>query len=168
MKEKIFYFILGAIIFSSITAIAVTQINANQIVYTKNGTDTTVDAALNDLYTTANKEILNSMTVKVNAQSYGPRLGGSDFHLATSSIINNYRYFKIKSISLDSNSHIVGCDVYGWSGTQSTNIPLQLDTEYNIHDTTDGYNFGAVNTRVTSDTDGLRATCTVEIQLYNR
>lgn len=78
MKKIIFAFILGAVIFSTITAIAVTQINANQITYTKNGTDTTVDAALNDLYTEANKDILTRLNLSSSKittnDSYGFRI----------------------------------------------------------------------------------------------
>ena len=57
LKSRLFIFILSGILFSAISVIAVTSINANQISYTKDGTETTVDDALNNLYTLANKSI---------------------------------------------------------------------------------------------------------------
>ena len=55
LKSKIFQIILIAIIFTSIGVIAENAINASQITYTNtNNQETTVDAALNDLYTQMN------------------------------------------------------------------------------------------------------------------
>ena len=76
MKAKIFYFLLGAIIFSSITAIAVTKINANEISYTdKSNNKITVDTALNNLYTEASNCILNKLNLTSDSVSYNQSSG---------------------------------------------------------------------------------------------
>lgn len=61
LKNRLFIFILGGIIFSSITAFAVTTISADKITYTgKNNVERSVDKVLDDLYTTANDLINRS------------------------------------------------------------------------------------------------------------
>lgn len=61
MKTRLLYFILGAIIFSGITAVAV-GISANNITYTKqDGTETNVSSALTELYDKASSKPLYSL-----------------------------------------------------------------------------------------------------------
>ena len=51
LKNRFFIFILGGILFSSITAFAVTTISADKVTYTKSdGTVTNVNNVLDDLY----------------------------------------------------------------------------------------------------------------------
>lgn len=71
-KNSIFMFILGAIVFSFISVVAVTQINASQISYTDfNNNATTVDLVLNDLYTKVNKTITTADITSSTAQGNG-------------------------------------------------------------------------------------------------
>ena len=60
MKTKIFYFILGAIIFSGISVFATIKFQANEIGYN----NTTVEETLNDLYekvnSTADEVVINN------------------------------------------------------------------------------------------------------------
>ena len=55
LKNRLFIFILGGILFSSIAVFAVTTISADKITYTdKNNVERTVDTVLDDLYSKAN------------------------------------------------------------------------------------------------------------------
>lgn len=76
LKNSMFTFILGAIIFSTITALAISGINANQITYTdKNNTDTTVNLALDKLYNNLDSRIImNTFGEAQYATSYGDRI----------------------------------------------------------------------------------------------
>ena len=55
MKKEykcIFFFILGAIIFGSISSVVAIQLTSRDIKYTKGNTEITVEQALNELYNT--------------------------------------------------------------------------------------------------------------------
>ena len=75
-KNPIFTFIIGAIIFSSITAIAVTQINANQVSYTdSNNREIKLDKALDEVYANLDtKKVLNSFGTTQYATSQGSKI----------------------------------------------------------------------------------------------
>ena len=70
-NNSIFMFILGAVIFGSIGVIATTQIQANQITYTKNNVDTTLDIVLDDLYQEVSKDITDYLGTPVYYENYG-------------------------------------------------------------------------------------------------
>ena len=50
IKSRIFFFILGAIIFGSISSVVAVQLTSKDIKYTKGNTEITVEEALNELY----------------------------------------------------------------------------------------------------------------------
>ncbi len=50
IKSRIFFFILGAIIFGSISSVVAIQLTSRDIKYTKGNTEITVEEALNELY----------------------------------------------------------------------------------------------------------------------
>ena len=50
IKSRIFFFILGAIIFGSISSVVAIQLSSRDIKYTKGNTEITVEEALNELY----------------------------------------------------------------------------------------------------------------------
>ena len=63
-------FILGAFIFGTVGVLATTSIQANQIGYTKNGIDITLDTALDDLYNQANKAPTQVATLTTRGETY--------------------------------------------------------------------------------------------------
>ena len=76
LKTKIFYFLLGAIIFSSITALATVTITAHQITYNNRP----VDEVLDDLYSSTNQLITLRETTGDGGQNHlglGPTTSGS-------------------------------------------------------------------------------------------
>ena len=90
-KSNIAYFLIGAIIFSSITALAVTEINANQITYTdKNNQTKSIDAVLDDLYTKASfgnataNDIAYGKTALVGGEQITGTYSGAASNVATS------------------------------------------------------------------------------------
>ena len=99
MKTKLFYFILGAIIFSSITAIAITGINAREVSYTdSSNNETNVKSALDNVYANLNtKMALNSFGTPIYNTNQG------DMQTRTSSItLNRGKYLIIKATALGS------------------------------------------------------------------
>ena len=69
IKNPIFTFILGSIIFSSVTVLA-SQILARDIEYTKDGVTTDVESALNDLYDKASADKIVHLDVNQNSTYY--------------------------------------------------------------------------------------------------
>ena len=122
MKTKVFYFILGAIIFSTITAVAVTSINANQVTYTdSSNNEITVESALDNLYTTQT-QIIDSFSVS-DSFILG---GGKNFAVRLSVIDDNFRYFNITSGGKGSNAT---CGIY--TANVATKISnLSYNTDY--------------------------------------
>ena len=165
MKKYLIGFILGAIIFASISVYAVIKIQADEIGYN----DTTVDQALNDLYTTANKEILNNLTVNLVAEVYSTRYSNAVIYLTDNSIYKNYKYFKINSItpSAASGNTSSMCKATAMSSDSGSEYDLSINTEYEVYSSTDGYRFRSIYSRTASANDGKRAGCTVNITFYN-
>ena len=69
LKNPILTFIIGGILFSSITVFAVTTISADKITYTdKNNVERTVDKVLDDLYDKANSERVATQVATLTTQ----------------------------------------------------------------------------------------------------
>ena len=118
MKKNIFAFILGGIVFSSIAVIAVTQINANNVTYTdSSNNETTVEAALNDLYTTQTTTLAglqNQLNTCQNMQHYYEFIvaAGNQFDIQINNWSSRYSDYKVSSTS---NSGAT-CSAQAWNG----------------------------------------------------
>ena len=118
LKNRLFIFILRGILFSSITAFAVTTMNARDIAYTKkDGTETTVDSVLNDLYskTDENSEV---SVIAPKSMRYA--------------IIENknYDYF---TVSLTSSGSGATCTAYRANVSDKT-VDIVFDNDYSTDD----------------------------------
>ena len=118
LKNRLFIFILGGILFSSITAIAVTTISADKITYTdKNNVERTVDVVLDDLYDKAD----NGSEVSVIAPD----------NMRYAVIENkNYAYFKVLLLSYGSGAT---CTSYRANVSTKT-VDIVYDTDYSTED----------------------------------
>ena len=67
VKNYIFWFILGAVIFTSLGVIAANMVNARDIVYK----DTNVESAIDDLYDKAGQEIKSGLAFLISAKGEG-------------------------------------------------------------------------------------------------
>ena len=104
-KNPIFTFIIGAIIFSSITAIAVTQINANQVSYTdSNNREIKLDKALDEVYANlGTKMAINTFGTALINSSYGDRIAN---RTASQQLPKGkYIVVDLKGINFQSNVH---------------------------------------------------------------
>ena len=69
MKKRIFYFILGGILFTTASVLAYT-LSSNEVYYKKvNNQDMTLEQALDDLYTKTNTQIENALNACPNGKS---------------------------------------------------------------------------------------------------
>ena len=109
LKSRIFSFILGGLVFGSISAYATTQIFASQVTYE----NTTVDQALNELYAKSNKEYTSSDV------TYSTKQGNAETEKTTSIQLNKGRYI------------IFASSAFGWPSTSSTSKDL-IATSHNI------------------------------------
>ena len=83
MRKYIVGFIVGAIIFGTIGVYAAGQMFANQVKYTRNGTEITVDLAIDDLYTKLNASKETGMWM-----AYSGIIGESMIRLENGTVIN--------------------------------------------------------------------------------
>ena len=164
LKNPIFMFILGAIIFSSVTVIA-SSLSAKDITYKENKT---VENALDELYIAANKEILNSLTITLKSESYSTRYSNAILNISTSSF-NNYKYFKINSITSEAatGNTVAMCKSFAWALDKGSEIELETNKQYEVYSLTDGNKFYTIYSRAQSSNEGSRAGCSVNITFYN-
>lgn len=111
LKNPVFTFILGAIIFSTISVLAVTGINASQISYIdSNNNETTVDLVLDDLYSRANKVYTSSDITAATDQGDGQST-------------------RTQSITLNKGKYIITANgALGWPSTGSTSKSINAST----------------------------------------
>ena len=119
IKNPIFMFIFGATIFSSITTVAISQINASQITYTKNDTDITVDVALDDLYTKLNKYL--SVTTRLSLDY------GNETVLYPILLKNKYKYVNMKLYSNEGAT----CSLTNWDTSETISQNVDYETNNN-------------------------------------
>ena len=150
IKNNIFGFIVGAVIFTSIGVIAATAINARNIEYR----DTNVESAIDDLYQSSDK--YSSLTIPFIVRSYSTKTGGMVFRFAD--IIDKYAYFEVSTPT--TNSYVSSCQLR--ASYQQSNIDLTPNTKYNTSDFPNGFWVNVIST--TNDAD---ATCTITLSLYN-
>lgn len=174
-RSNIFSFLLGALIFTGITSVAAYSIFANDIGYTpkdttwkkSNGEDiTNVEDAINELYTKSNKEILNKFTISIDSDSYSTtRIGRFDLNFA-GSITDNYKYFKVLSVNKLGNT-TKSCEIKTWSNEKRAAYNIELNKQYEMKSSTDGYNYGTIILEALSTSDGSRGWCNSIIEFYN-
>ena len=161
IKNPIFAFILGAIIFGGIGTVVAATILAKDVSYTPKDTTWKVDNvkdAIDDLYTKANKEILNKFTISIDSDSYSStRIGRYDLNFS-GSITDNYKYFKVLSVEKLGNTTKT-CEIKAWSNAQLTMYNIELNKQYEMKSTADGYNFGTIVLDTLSTADGSRGWC---------
>ena len=164
MKKNILFMIFGMFLVGVI-GIGVYAINASSITYK----ETTVEGAIDDLYSKASNSVLNKFVgrVRVIAGSNTVESVGN-FGLYGSNVSGtNYKYFKITALN-DTNDTTAYCNVKGWSNAQAKSIALELNTEYEICSDTDGYRFTEINVYTKSTTEGKTGRCQAVFELYNK
>ena len=156
-------FIIG-IVLASVVAVFAT-INANSVDYTNNKN---VSDALNELYNKSSDYVLPTGSVNISTNGtynvsgkasavvdvVAPTISLAMIHDSNSAVSSaasfdffadvryKYKYFKITNIEQDSN--VANVRVVAWSQAQSAEINLDLNQEYEILSTTDGYRFSGI------------------------
>ncbi len=151
MKKNILFIFIGMFIMACIS-IGVYAINANEITYN----NTTVEGAIDDLYTTANK--YESLSFKLYADSRSTnRLGRAI--IMTGNFKDKYNYFRISSIVDEPiNTATSTCSVKGYKNGE---IELTPNTDYSINDS------GSIELSNYSSTDNLTARCYITVTFHN-
>ena len=173
MKKYIIGFILGAIIFGTIGVYAAINYEASQIVYKS----TTLDKAIDELYTTQNGTVSNleselhsykdSLVLRLLGYNYvSSSFGDSQLNFTNGNVKNLYKYFKIKSKGTFSGSPS-SCEIKVWSDIQSKLIDINVNTEYNIWSSTDGYKFSTIILYIRTPNNNA-ASCYADIEFYNK
>ena len=147
MKKYIIGFILGAIIFSTISVYATIYYEASQINY-KN---TTLDHAIDDLYTTQNTTISNkdsqittlqnnvttltnkydNITFKLDAQGWSSSTN-SIGKFSLNNINNKWIYFKVTNLTKSKGNGT--CTYAAWKISTNSVDDISLNTKYLISD----------------------------------
>ncbi len=151
MKKNILFIFIGMFIMACIS-IGVYAINANEITYN----NTTVEGAIDDLYTTANK--YESLSFKLYADSRSTnRLGRAI--IMTSNFKDKYNYFRISN-AIDSpiNSATSTCSVKGYNNGE---IDLTPNTDYPIDSS------GSIELSNYSSIDNSTARCYITVTFHN-
>ena len=119
-------FILGVILASEITIYAYSYLSGD-IKYTKkNGTEISVENALNELYDKYDKLVL-----KLETFDYATTLATSKY-IFTDDIANKYSYFKISNVV--ANTSVTHSALRGFSNDTNSNVTLTENQVYNISD----------------------------------
>ena len=172
IKNPIFTFIIGLIIAGSIGVIAATY-NAKQITYTPSDNSwdvNNVNSALDSIKQDKNMEIdnLNSelnkyKTVSFTFSSYASSTANTASAVTLST--TKYKYFKITKLT--KGNSVNNCSVYAWSLTQNKDIELSLNTKYQIHNSSDGYNFSAFSMHTSLLQNGGWDSCVATLEFSN-
>ena len=156
---KVFIAILiTAIICISGTVYAAIKIQASEIEYN----DTTVDQALNDLYTIVDKPI--NLSIRGGSFSTS-KYTQSDLQFS-GDLLNNYQYFKVTKISKSNDNN--KCLLKGYSRDQSKWVDILENTEYNVGNVSGNNMFSALSVWSYSYQDNQFGTCSVSVTLYNK
>ena len=174
IKSRIFTFVLGAVIFSGITGVAAYSMFAKDIKYTpsdttwkkSNGEDiNNVSDAIDELYSKANiAKKYDSVTYNLISDSQSTYGETAALELPSN---NLYKYFKITSLTKDTSTNISSCSLSSWSSAQQKSVSLNVNQQYDIRSTTDGYKYGSVELHAKSTSNGAWGRCRIIIQFYN-
>ena len=149
MKKEykcIFFFILGAIIFGSISSVVAIQLTSRDIKYTKGNTEITVEQALNELYNTK-LDLTSKTTANTNSNCYELNkvtayIDGSDLliRLRATKVVEdcNTSYkvdlssLNLASITYKNNADFANSSIYHFEQTinGNTNVDLYVDSNY--------------------------------------
>ena len=174
MKKNILFFILGGIFFSCISVYATIYYDASQINY-KN---TTLDHAIDDLYTTQNTTVTNLQGQISTLQTTNTNLNNQlnapiDYYIRVESLSKSYsstaniqntkipwmsKYAKVKYGSLEKNSYASSCVFKGNRKSDGIWSDISQGTTVNL---SDYYNFFVA---AKSTTDGTQGYCIFQLQ----
>ncbi len=151
-------FLILAIVFIGI-GYGVFALTSGEITYKS----TTVEDAIDDLYTKANKEILDKLEFSIRAGGCSTTLQSqADFGniRADSDIKKNYKYFKVSDITKSNENN--RCYPIAYSYAQSSWLDIQTDTEYTITD------YNNIGLKMYSYQNSTWSTCSMKITFYNK
>ena len=158
VKNPFLTFILGIILSGSIVY-TVTQIDANQVSYNKNGTTTTVDVVLNDLYTTVDTlQSKLSGLIQVDfdnitfVESKKSRLLNSNNGTVTYTNISTGKYFlhTIRTTSInDSNVIYATVETQNPTDTVDNGIVVNISNGYYVIEVTSDNSTITINSKKT-------------------
>ena len=131
-QNRLFIFILGGIVFSSITAIAI-NISADQIEYS---TGVTVKDKIDDLY----------KKTKISFWVQGRATAANTPYASTIWLSNfiHFTYFEIKDFE-SSNNKNNSCTLTLWNSSGDT--PVVMNQRYNVSDYDTLYSYSVANTQ---------------------
>ena len=157
IKNNIFGFIVGAVIFGCLGVIAANMVNARDILYR----DTNVESAIDDLYTKANHELLRELTLKIRTQNNGASyMSNTNYMMFDNKIMQYYDYFMITNVSCSNvDSSKGGGLTYG--DNHGSYEVLSANTKYSFEVYTN------IWTNVISTSNDLASYCDVTIKFYN-
>ena len=169
MKKNTIVFLLVAIFFTGIGALAVTVITADDIEYDSN---TTVKQKIDSLYTTQTETVSNLeqqlneyQTFTQTLRAYSWNTTDSVGELYLNDYAGRYKYFKIIEV-VPSSDNEKTCKATAWASQTSTTDDLVLNTEYEIMSNTDGKKYSTIKNYVAGYTTA-RARCDIKILFYN-
>ena len=171
-------FILGGIVCTSIGVFATIYYEASQINY-KN---TTLDHAIDELYTTQNTTLsskdaqitnlegqittlnnkLKSIQIPLRAGSTSKTYYGQADLGATgwTYIKNTYSYFKVSNLTKSNNGN--NCKIIGYSLSLNNWVDISENTEYSLSP------YSNIGLKVYSYADNSWGNCSVSIDIYNK
>ncbi len=150
--KKIFQFIIIAIVFIGI-GYGVSALTSSEITYKS----TTVEGAIDDLYTKANSGILTGFSAKIKAQTYYNYDAGA--YMFMNDYYNNYTKFKITSLVSETNE-TDKCVADIWSVSLNNYFTPELNTWYVIRDNNGIINNSLIKITTKSSTTNKLAQCT--------
>ena len=173
-KTLLLGIIIGAIIFLPLGIFATMSYDASQINYKS----TTLDHAIDELYTTqnttvtnlqtnlntcTNKEILRKLILRLYGTQANTSRGTANLLFDGSNIVGNYNRYKITS--LVANKTGLTCAIRSYSRAKSAWQDLSLNTTYKILDSSDGYNYDSIMIAA-SGYNGY-AECQATVEIFN-
>ena len=127
---------------------AVTKYLASDVIYK----DTTVENALNDLYSIYNSNLQISLLTDSGAYGYA--------HIGIKKISEKYKKFKVTDLKTSQSTS--NCVLKAWSDEQQNNFLININQEYFVSSSTDGFNYSYIDAQSKTATR-----CDYTIMFYN-